>query len=140
MKIKDFSLASLVDPIAGLVGKFITDKDQANMLAHDIATLAEKQGHAALLVHMEASKAVIVAEANSDSWLTANWRPLIMAMFGLIVANNYLLYPYISLFWDAAPLLELPPDLWALLKIGLGGYVVGRSAEKVAKVWKEPTK
>ena len=59
-----------------------------------------------------------------------------MLTFVAIVANNYLIYPYISLFWNSAPLLELPPDLWGLLKIGLGGYVVGRSAEKVASNFK----
>jgi hypothetical protein len=28
-------------------------------------------------------------------------------------------------------------NLWSLIQIGLGGYVVGRSAEKVMKVYKE---
>ena len=32
------------------------------------------------------------------------------------------------------PQLALPPDMWTLMKIGLGGYVTGRSAEKIAKV------
>lgn len=82
---------------------------------------------------LEAAMAIIVAEASSDHWIVAAWRPITMLVFVAIVANNYLLYPYISLFWSAAPLLELPPDLWDLIKIGLGGYVVGRSAEKVVK-------
>jgi len=30
---------------------------------------------------------------------------------------------------------ELVTELFALLKIGIGGYVVGRSAEKIAKDW-----
>jgi hypothetical protein len=34
-------------------------------------------------------------------------------------------------------MLELPEQLWGLIKIGVGGYVVGRSGEKFAKVWKE---
>jgi len=60
-----------------------------------------------------------------------------MLVFVAIIANNYLLYPYLALFWTKAPMLELPPDLWALLKIGLGGYTVGRSAEKVASNFKK---
>jgi hypothetical protein len=32
--------------------------------------------------------------------------------------------------------LPTPPDLWALIKLGLGGYVVGRSAEKCVTAWK----
>lgn len=84
------------------------------------------------LAELDAAMNVIVAEAQSDHWVVSAWRPITMLVFVAIVANNYLLYPYISLFWAAAPMLELPPDLWDLIKIGLGGYVVGRSAEKVS--------
>ena len=84
------------------------------------------------LAELDAAMNVIVAEAQSEHWVVSAWRPVTMLVFVAIVANNYLLYPYISLFWQAAPLLELPPDLWDLIKIGLGGYVVGRSAEKVS--------
>lgn len=84
------------------------------------------------LAEMEAAMSIVVAEAQSNHWVVAAWRPITMLVFVAIVANNYLLYPYISLFWSQAPVLEVPPDLWDLIKIGLGGYVVGRSAEKVA--------
>lgn len=84
------------------------------------------------LAELDAAMSVIVAEAQSDHWIVSAWRPITMLVFVAIVANNYLLYPYLSLFWTTAPLLELPPDLWDLIKIGLGGYVVGRSAEKVS--------
>ena len=80
---------------------------------------------------------IIIAEAQSEHKLTAQWRPITMLVFVIIIANNYLVYPYLSLFWIEAPLLELPPDLWQLLKIGLGGYVVGRSGEKIAQVFKK---
>jgi|TARA_R110000803_G_scaffold6921_1_gene22354 hypothetical protein len=80
---------------------------------------------------------IIIAEAKSEHKLTAQWRPITMLVFVIIIANNYLVYPYLSLFWIEAPLLELPPDLWQLLKIGLGGYVVGRSGEKIAQVFKK---
>lgn len=55
-----------------------------------------------------------------------------MVLFGLIVANNYLLAPY-----GLGQTLELPPDMWDLLKIGVGGYVVGRSVEKGVRVWRQ---
>ncbi len=60
-----------------------------------------------------------------------------MLTFVAIIANNYILYPYLALFWSDAPVLEIPPDMWGLLKIGLGGYVVGRSGEKIATAWKK---
>ena len=85
---------------------------------------------AAKLTELQAN--VIIAELKSGSFLAQNWRPITMLTFVAIIANNYILYPYLALFWSAAPVLEIPPDMWNLLKIGLGGYVVGRTVEKVA--------
>lgn len=83
-----------------------------------------------------AKRDIIVAEAQGESWLQRNWRPLIMSMFGFIIANNYILNPYISAMFGVDIVLEIPPDMWELLKIGIGGYIVGRSAEKGIGIWK----
>lgn len=76
---------------------------------------------------------IVQAEATSESWLASNWRPITMLTFVFIIANNFIIYPYMSLFGVTSTPLEIPPDMWALLKIGLGGYVVGRSVEKAVK-------
>jgi hypothetical protein len=86
------------------------------------------------LAEIENRVKVIAAEMNGN-WLQRSWRPILMLTIIAIVANNYLLYPYISLFWIDAPKLELPERLWSLMQLGLGGYVFGRSAEKVAAKW-----
>ena len=79
---------------------------------------------------------VIIAEAQGN-WLQKSWRPILMLSIVAIVVNNYILFPYFSLFGASATLLELPDKLWNLLTIGVGGYVVGRSAEKVVENWKK---
>ena len=120
-------------PLIGLAGKLfdkvIPDKGKKQEMLAELYRM-EAAGE---LKEIEGAAAIIQAEANSEHWLTANWRPLTMLTFVVIIANNYILYPYLSLFWIDAPNLELPPDMWALLKIGLGGYTVGRSGEKIAK-------
>ncbi len=88
------------------------------------------------LKQVESAMQVIVAEAKSEHWIVAAWRPITMLTFTAIIANNFILYPYLSLFWDNAPTIELPSYLWEALKIGLGGYIVGRSCEKSVKAWK----
>ncbi|SDL07004.1 Holin of 3TMs, for gene-transfer release [Maridesulfovibrio ferrireducens] len=87
------------------------------------------------LVEIESRLKVMLAEM-SGNWLQRSWRPILMLTIIAIVANNYLLYPYMALFWAEAPRLELPPQLWSLMELGLGGYVVGRSTEKVIKTWR----
>ena len=88
------------------------------------------------LKELDASMQIITAEAKSEHFLVAAWRPITMLTFVFIVANNYIIYPYLSLFWDEAPTLAIPPDLWDLLKIGIGGYVAGRTGEKMISSWK----
>ena len=72
-------------------------------------------------------QAIVTAEANSSNWLSASWRPITMLTFlALVVGDTFGLF--------ATPLRD---EAWSLLQIGLGGYVVGRSGEKIAKVLKQ---
>lgn len=89
------------------------------------------------LSELQAAEKIIVAEAKSDGVVARNWRPITMLVFVAIIANNYLLVPWANFFGVDAPILDLPPDIWTLIQIGLGGYVVGRSAEKVATALKK---
>jgi len=66
-------LQALIGPVSGLLDKFIEDKDQKNALAHEIATLAEKQAHEAALAQVEVNK----AEAQHRSIFVAGWRPFV---------------------------------------------------------------
>jgi len=75
---------------------------------------------------------IITAEAKSEHFLTSTWRPITMLVFTFIIANNYVLVPYFQAMGFDIPTLEISDKMWNLLSIGLGGYVVGRSAEKIA--------
>ena len=80
---------------------------------------------------------IVKAEAQGESWLQRNWRPVLMMSIVAIVVNNYILVPYGQMFFPGnVAVLDLPPALWDLMKIGVGGYVVGRTGEKVVKTWK----
>jgi len=116
----------------GLINKLFPDP--AAKAAAELQLLQMHQ--AGELKELDAAMQTIMAEAKSEHFIVAAWRPITMLVFVFIIANNYILYPYLSLFTDKAVALDLPPDMWDLLKIGLGGYVVGRSAEKGIKSWK----
>lgn len=69
---------------------------------------------------------IISAEANGASWIQRNWRPMTMLTFlGLVVLDTFQ--------WLPSPLAK---EAWTMLQLGLGGYVVGRSGEKIAKAMK----
>ena len=71
---------------------------------------------------------MIRTEAQGESWLQRNWRPLTMMVFVGLIVGKWLGYTAPGVSED----LEL--RLLGLIEIGLGGYVIGRSVEKVAPV------
>jgi hypothetical protein len=72
--------------------------------------------------NLKVRAAIVEAEAKSGHWLTSTWRPITMLTFlGLVVLDQ-----------TGQLAFRLAPEAWTLLQLGLGGYVVGRSAEKVA--------
>lgn len=129
-------LGTLFPLISTVVDKIFPDKSEAAKHKTRMMEMAQNGE----LRELEAKAKVVEAEAKSESYLTSNWRPITMLVFVAIIANNYLLYPYLSLFWQEAPQLDLPPHMWDLLKIGLGGYVVSRGFEKGVQSWKNPSK
>ena len=69
---------------------------------------------------------IIKAEAQSEHWLAACWRPILMLTFGGLIVARWL-------GWSAPGISEAEVlKLWDIVQLGLGGYVIGRSIEKVA--------
>tara|TARA_R110000737_G_scaffold40336_2_gene60797 strand:- start:342 stop:761 length:420 start_codon:yes stop_codon:yes gene_type:complete len=137
-------LAALLPVIGPLVGDVIKrmlpeDKDKRMEVEREI-NMALMQNSAAI---EQAAASVIKAEAQSEHKITATWRPILMLTITAIVGWNYLFAPLVELilnviYGNTTPLtIPLPDELWQLLMIGVGGYVCGRSAEKVAKNFKK---
>jgi hypothetical protein len=100
--------------------------------------LLELQGAAAQADGLvrELQSRVLIAEITGESWLQRNWRPILMLTIVAIVANNYIVVPYLALFGLTAQVLDLPEKLWNLMTLGVSGYIVGRSSEKIAEIFK----
>jgi hypothetical protein len=127
------AVANLILPgVFKEVDKAIPDQDLGAKLKASIQTAVLSADASAL----ETLAGVVTAEAKGESWLQRNWRPLTMLVFVAIVVNNYILAPYLQAIFSWSVSLDTPPDLWALIKLGLGGYVMGRSAEKCIQAWK----
>ena len=110
-----------------LIERWFPNKDEQDKRKADLMTLYANGDLQMMLKRFD----VIIAEAQSSNRLTSSWRPITMLTFVAIIANNYILAPYLhAMGFDSVPMLELPPDMWDLLRLGIGGYVIGRSVEK----------
>lgn len=119
-------IAALIPAIAPVLSKVVgnlfpdpTERAKAEAEAMRQLLAAQSQ--------IEAAAADIVkAEASSGNWLAAAWRPVTMLVFVSLIVARW--------FGYAAPGLSEAEalKLWGIVELGLGGYVIGRSAEKVA--------
>ncbi|NPA52097.1 MAG: hypothetical protein GXO22_04320 [Aquificae bacterium] len=123
-------ITSILPIIDKVLSKYIKSKEEKEKIKKEIELeLIENQQE------IEKLKAEIVkSEIQGKSWLQRNWRPLLMMNFVLILFNNYVLVPYMSIFTDKVKVLEFPEKFWILLIIGVGGYLTGRTFEKKWKV------
>jgi len=117
------ALIPALAPIVGqIVGSLFPDPTEK--------AKAEAEAMRQLLAHQSeiesAAAKIIQTEAASTHWLAANWRPLTMITFTALIVARWM-------GWVAPNLSEAEYlKLWSIIEFGLGGYVVGRSVEKIA--------
>jgi hypothetical protein len=95
---------------------------------HQASTHLAQQALAYERALFETQASIILAESQGQSWLQRNWRPLLMCFFALILGWNWIVAPIFGL---KVVLPEFPDWFGNVLLVGIGGYIAGRSAEKV---------
>ena len=126
-------LMSLLPLIGTLLGKLIPDTDLKEKVQSKLGGMLIS---GELARELEAAK-IVRAEASSEHWFVAAWRPALMWICIVIIGHEYLLQPYLAKIFGGWVRLGLNQNIWDLIYIGLGGYIVGRSGEKIAKTFKK---
>jgi Holin of 3TMs, for gene-transfer release len=123
----------MAGPVSKLLDAYIQDQELRRKLAAELQTqLVDNLGKSLAL-----EQSIVLAEIQSDNWLTKTWRPILMlsllgflAFVGVILPLADLLAGHMLPFnprWTA-----LPTGFWDFLQVGVGGYIGGRSLEKIA--------
>lgn len=122
-KIFEFITGDIIKSVGSVIDDlFTSDEERIKAKNKVFDILKEKE-----LELRKMQTEVIVTEAKGN-WLQRSWRPILMLGFGFIVMYNKFFAPAFGL-----PNAELENEFWNLLQLGVGGYVIGRSAEKIAK-------
>ena len=120
------AVAPMVKTLFKTIDKTIDNKAEAEKIKQNI----QQQLLSGQLKELEAQASIITAEAKGG-WLQRNWRPLLMLTFaGLVVAHW---------FGFTAPNIpeSVQNSLLNIVLVGMGGYIVGRSGEKIMDKFKE---
>mgnify|MGYP003676243195 CR=1 FL=1 len=123
-------IESFIGPVAGLLDKFIEDKDQKNALAHQIATMSERHAQELAKGQLEVNK----VEAASASLFVAGWRPAVGWSCCFALVYSTILSPILSI-WFTVP--SVDSSLLTTVLMGMLGLGAMRSAEKIKKVSRE---
>lgn len=118
-------IAAAIPVIGSLLDKLIPDKQAADKAKLELLKLEAKGD----LSELQTVASIIVAEAKSESWLTRSWRPITMLWMMALLTTWFLGWapPRVDPYID---------EFLRLLTVGIGGYVVGRSAMQVTQAWK----
>ena len=115
--------APLLGAALSILDKVIPDPAAANDAKFKMLQLAQT----GQLTELTEAASVIRAEAQAGG-ITARWRPIVMLTFTFLIVARWLGFSAPGI--TEAEIMKL----WNIVEFGLGGYVVGRSAEKVASV------
>jgi hypothetical protein len=122
-KILNWFTGGLVKEVGKVIDNLFTSEEERLKAKNEVFKVLQEQQ----LKLQQLQTEIILAEANGN-WLQRSWRPILMLSFGFIVIYVKFIAPLFSL-----PIPPLEDEFWDLLQLGIGGYVVGRSVEKVAK-------
>lgn len=117
-------LSGAIKPLTDLVDDLFTSDEERLKAKAKIQKIENEIAEKFINYETELLKSrtqIINSEAQGQSWIQRTWRPITMLAFLVLVClDAFGVLPF-----------RLSADAWTLLKIGLGGYVVGRSGEKI---------
>ena len=123
-------IAGIFKPAAELIDELHTSEDErlkAKGHLLDVQAAAMQRVFDYESETLQAKAGIVQAEAKSEHWVTATWRPITMLTFLALAVGD-------SMGWLPNPLRD---EAWTLLQIGLGGYLVTRSGEKIVNTVKK---
>ena len=121
-KILEFLGVNVIKDIGKVIDDIFTNDEERQRAKNELVKIIQQKE----LELQKMQTEIIVAEAKGN-WLQRSWRPILMLAFGFIVIYVKFIAPLFDL-----RIPELENEFWNLLQLGIGGYVIGRSAEKIA--------
>jgi hypothetical protein len=128
MGVLDF-IAGIFKPISDVIDHVLPSGD-AKIQLQQVVIQGQIQAAEQMMDYqrqlLSAQSDIVKAEATGNSWLQRNWRPMTALFLVICVGMYWFGYGPKNLTQSSVD------DMFGLVKICLGGYVAGRSAEKIA--------
>ncbi len=107
----------IVDGAGKIVDEVISTDEEKLKLKAELSKIVMSN-----LSELSKSQRDVLVKEMDGNWLQKSWRPIVMLTFAGIVVMSFF----------KGGIDSMPEPFWDLLKLGIGGYVIGRSTEKIA--------
>ena len=122
MGVLDFLKSNAINAVGKVIDNVFTNDEEKSVAKKELTQIVLKS-----LNDLAEIQGEVIKTEMKGNFLQKSWRPIMMLTFGVILVCKWF-----GLTNEAIPL-ELELELLGIVKLGLGGYVVGRSVEKVAE-------
>jgi len=125
---------NIIDKVGKAIDDNVTSDEERLTLQKEMQELSNQFNSKILELEMktlETQANVLNTELKGDNWLQKSWRPLTMLAFVGLIISYWLGY-------NPPNLTQVDREwLFRIIAVGIGGYTLGRSGEKIAKVVKK---
>lgn len=123
MGVLDFLKSNTIQAVGNIIDNVFTNDEEKSTAKKQLTEVVLKS-----LTDIAKVQGDVIKTEMKGNFLQKSWRPLMMLTFGVILVCKWFGLT------DASIPLSLELELLGIVKLGLGGYVVGRSVEKVATI------
>jgi hypothetical protein len=126
-------IVEIIGAVTGVLAKVIPDPQKRMEVEAEI----QKALLASQAVIYDAMKSVMAADAASEGWLTRNARPIVV-MWCLGMITWVVVSPMFGLqSATISAIRAVLTDLWNLVMVGIGGYILAKSVTDAVKAVKK---
>lgn len=128
------SAGGLAEKIGEAFDKNFTNQEEKMAKRNELVSDTNK-----LISQLDGLRQEVILTEASGSPLQRNWRPIMMLTFGGIIVCTWVIFPIINIFVHNLELgvlitsLQDATQFWDVVSLGMGGYVIGRSVEKITE-------
>lgn len=127
------SFMPFVGPILDIVRRVVPDSEEQARLEHQLRSAAMESD-----ARFAEAQAKVVAQEAKGNKLQRSWRPVLMYLLMGVLIWHMMFLPFIAFALGAeltqiVGLSVVPDTVWTLLIVGMGGYIGGRTLEKVMR-------
>ena len=127
-------IGKIFDKTVDIIDKVVSDKDLATKIKGELASA----DFSLLSKELDAQTLTLAAEL-AGTGIQRSWRPHLMYLMMFFLVWIIVIVPLFGIAGIEIPVKEslenVPDQMWTMLTVGLGGYTVFRSGEKMVSAW-----